>query len=87
MTREESACCRQMQGNCGDMAKMGCCRTESHSDQNPQLATHAPSIDQPLTTRGLIPSLAPVFRDASTALHGREQLRFAINFSLCGIRS
>jgi hypothetical protein len=66
MTREESACCRQMQGNCGDMAKMGCCRTEAHTDQNPQLATHAPSIDLPLA---MIARLDPVLISASFSFH------------------
>jgi hypothetical protein len=66
MTREESACCRQMQGNCGDMAKMGCSRTEAHTDQNPQLATHAPSIDLPLA---MIARLDPVLISASFSFH------------------
>jgi hypothetical protein len=66
MTREESACCRQMQGNCGDMAKMGCCRTEAHTDQNPQLATHAPSIDLPLA---MIARLDPVLTSACFLSH------------------
>ncbi len=66
MTREESACCRQMHGNCGDMAKMGCCRTEAHTDQNPQLATHAPSINLPLA---MIGRLDPVLTSASFSSH------------------
>jgi hypothetical protein len=66
MTKEESACCRQMQGNCGDMAKMGCCRTEAHTDQNPQLATQAPSIDLPLA---MIGRLDPVLALASCSSH------------------
>jgi hypothetical protein len=61
MTSEESACCHQMQSNCGDMARMGCCRTETHTNQNPQLATHAPSIDLPLA---MVARLDPVLTSA-----------------------
>jgi hypothetical protein len=42
MTSEESTCCRSMNGNCGEMTKMGCCNTEVRTDQSPQLATAAP---------------------------------------------
>jgi hypothetical protein len=45
MSREENACCRSMHGNCREMAKMGCCRTELRTDLNPQIATKTPSID------------------------------------------
>src|SRR5665213_4499920 len=45
MSHEESACCRAMHGNCGQMAKMGCCRTELRTDEHPQIATTAPSIE------------------------------------------
>lgn len=45
MTQEESACYRSMHGNCGDMAKMGCCKTEVKTDQSPQLARIAPATD------------------------------------------
>jgi len=34
-----------MHGSCGDMAKMGCCRTEVRTDEYPQLAATAPPID------------------------------------------
>jgi len=44
MNQRESACCRAMHGNCGDMAKMGCCRTEIRSDEHPQLVASAPSF-------------------------------------------
>jgi hypothetical protein len=43
MTEQEAACCRSMQGNCGAMATMGCCRTELRTDNHPQLATPSPS--------------------------------------------
>ena len=45
MSHEESACCRAMHGNCGDMAKMGCCRIEVRTDNSPQIPTAAPSFD------------------------------------------
>ncbi len=45
MNHEESACCRSMHGNCGDMAKMGCCKTEVKTDESPQLATVAPATN------------------------------------------
>lgn len=44
MTHEESACCAAMHGDCGQMAKMGCCRTETQSDEHPQTAAKAPSV-------------------------------------------
>jgi hypothetical protein len=48
MTREESVCCRSMHGNCGQMQKMGCCRTETQSDERPQVAAKAPSLTMDL---------------------------------------
>lgn len=45
MSQEESACCRSMHGKCAGMEKMGCCRTEVRSDEHPQLAASAPTID------------------------------------------
>ena len=45
MNREEKACCREMHGNCGEMAKMGCCQTKVRTDDHPQIATAAPSVD------------------------------------------
>jgi hypothetical protein len=45
MSHEESACCQAMHGNCGKMARMGCCRTEVRTDDHPQIATKTPSID------------------------------------------
>jgi hypothetical protein len=45
MNHEESACCRAMHGNCGEMAKTGCCRTEVRTDAHPQIATTAPSLE------------------------------------------
>ena len=38
MSREESAYCRAMHGQCGGMTKMGCCRMEIRTDETPQIA-------------------------------------------------
>lgn len=45
MSHEESACCRTMHNNCGQMAKQGCCRMELRSDDRPQLEATAPHTD------------------------------------------
>ena len=45
MSREESACCRAMHGQCGQMEKMGCCRTEVRTDETPQIAATSPATD------------------------------------------
>lgn len=45
MNSTENACCRDMHGKCGDMAKMGCCRTEVRTDQSPQVAPSFPTIE------------------------------------------
>jgi hypothetical protein len=63
MSREESACCRSMHGNCGKMARMGCCRTEARTDANPQIATKIPSID---LHWAIIDWLAPPVVDVQT---------------------
>jgi len=41
MSREESACCRSMNGECGQMAKMGCCKTVARTDEAPQIGARA----------------------------------------------
>lgn len=40
MSLSENACCKMMHGNCGEMAKTGCCRVEV-KDQQPQVAANA----------------------------------------------
>ena len=45
MSHAESACCAAMHGNCGEMAKTGCCRTEVKTDEHPQIAANAPLMD------------------------------------------
>jgi len=65
MTPEESACCRAMHGKCGDMTKMGCCKTEIGTDGHPQLASSAPSADvQPMMVAEFSP--APAFFQQAT---------------------
>lgn len=32
MSRMEQDCCQQMHGNCGEMAKQGCCQVEVRND-------------------------------------------------------
>jgi hypothetical protein len=49
MSHEENACCRDMDGKCGAMEKSGCCRTEVRTDDDPQVAAKAPSVDLPMT--------------------------------------
>jgi hypothetical protein len=44
MNQQESACCRAMHHNCGDMAKLGCCRTEVRTDAHSQLPAAAPAL-------------------------------------------
>jgi hypothetical protein len=44
MNQQEKVCCRAMHGNCGAMAKMGCCRTEVRSDEHPQLVASGPTV-------------------------------------------
>lgn len=64
MNKEESACCRSMHGNCGDMAKMGCCKTEVKADQSPQLATVGPATSVHFA---VIAWLAPMLPSVLTA--------------------
>ncbi len=45
MSQEENDCCRAMHGKCHGMEKMGCCRTESQTDEHPQTAASAPMVD------------------------------------------
>lgn len=66
MSHEESACCRSMHGQCGEMAKQGCCQTVVHND-SPQLATEFASPAVHWTVLTLIHSLPmPVTLDDPT---------------------
>jgi hypothetical protein len=58
MSASESACCRSMHGDCGDMAKTGCCRVEARSDDQPQTAASGPSVESPAIVAA--PVWAPV---------------------------
>jgi hypothetical protein len=43
MSHAESACCRSMHGQCGEMAKTGCCQTVVHNN-SPQVATESATL-------------------------------------------
>ena len=61
MTHEERACCRSMHGDCGEMAKTGCCRTEFHADVYPQLPAAAPHVHLAfIIVAWLAPAIDPV---------------------------
>ncbi len=61
MSHEESACCRTMQGQCGEMAKTGCCRTQVRTEDAPQIASASPAIDvQWVTVAQLEPAAAAI---------------------------
>jgi hypothetical protein len=69
MSREESACCRSMHGRCGEMEKMGCCRTEVRTDETPQIAATSPVTDVHwVCVAQLAPLAAPVLPFASVSL-------------------
>lgn len=48
LSHAESDCCREMHGQCGEMAKTGCCQVDVKSDVQPQQASAVVSIDAPL---------------------------------------
>jgi hypothetical protein len=58
MSHEESACCRAMDGQCGHMEKMGCCRTEVRTDETPQIAATSPAIHVQWICVGHLPSFS-----------------------------
>lgn len=63
MSHEESACCRSMHGQCGEMAKQGCCQTVVHNDA-PQFATESVTLAVHWTILVHVTSLArPVVLD------------------------
>lgn len=43
MNSTESACCRSMHGQCGEMVKQGCCQTVVHNN-SPQLAVESATL-------------------------------------------
>lgn len=50
LSHAESDCCRQMHGQCGEMAKTGCCQVDVKTDVQPQLANAVVSVDAPQVT-------------------------------------
>jgi hypothetical protein len=66
MSHTESACCRSMHGQCGEMAKMGCCQTVVHND-SPQFATESATLAVHWTVLALgISLIRPVTLDSPT---------------------
>lgn len=66
MSHEESACCRSMHGQCGEMAKQGCCQTVVHNDA-PQFATESATLAIHWTVLAQVTSLTrPVALDNPT---------------------
>ena len=56
-SRTEQDCCRQMHGNCGEMAKQGCCQVEVRNDLK-QLPAH--TVDAPLLPLTIIALIYPL---------------------------
>jgi len=68
MSHEESACCRAMHGQCGDMVKMGCCRTKIRTDVSPQIAATSPSAGIQWTVVAQVAPLASPVRTFPSVL-------------------
>jgi len=68
MNHEESACCRAMHGQCGEMAKTGCCRTEVRTDHAPQIATTSPATSVHWVCVAHLPLPSAPIRFASSAV-------------------
>jgi hypothetical protein len=68
MSQEESACCRSMHGQCGEMAKTGCCRTEVRTNETPQIAATSPATDVQWVCVAHLPSLAAPARFAASTV-------------------
>ena len=74
MSREESACCRSMHGQCGKMEKMGCCRTQVRTDETPQIAAAFPATDVQWVCVALLPSFAiPAHSVAATSWRAPDE--------------
>jgi hypothetical protein len=70
MNHEETACCQAMHGQCGEMAKMGCCRTEVRTDKTPQITKASPAVDIQWVCVAHLPTLpTPVHVLAPIVLH------------------
>ena len=70
MSQEESACCRAMHGKCDGMEKMGCCRTEVRTDEHPQLAASAPTIDLHLAVVDWLEPFVAESQNVPLSAHG-----------------
>jgi hypothetical protein len=74
MSHEESACCRAMHGQCREMTKMGCCRTEVRSEGSPEIAATSPVVDVHWVCVALLPARpTPVRFAAPIAWHVPEE--------------
>jgi hypothetical protein len=71
MSREETACCRAMHGKCDGMENMGCCRTQVQTDEHPQLAASAPTIDLHLA---VVAWLEPFVSEFQNVPHSNLQI-------------
>ena len=61
MSHEQSACCHEMHGQCGEMAKTGCCTTQAQNDDTPQIASTSPVVAIHWVVVALLPpSLLPI---------------------------
>jgi hypothetical protein len=68
MSHEESACCQSMHGQCGEMAKMGCCRTEVRTDETPQIAATSPATDVQWVCVAHLPALPTLVHFAASTV-------------------
>jgi hypothetical protein len=68
MSEEENPCCRAMHGKCDGMENMGCCRTEVQTDEHPQLAASAPTIDLHFAMVGWLEPFVPGVQNAPSVL-------------------
>jgi hypothetical protein len=67
MSQEESACCRAMHGQCGEMAKMGCCRIEARHDL-PQVATQPTALPVQWVVASLLEPVALALPSSASVL-------------------
>lgn len=61
MTHEESVCCHSLHRECGETAKMECCRTETDARVAPQLVASAPELRLALLfVAWMVPPVTPL---------------------------
>jgi hypothetical protein len=74
MSHAENDCCVAMHGNCGKMAKSGCCKSEIRTDENPQLAAKMLSIELHWAVIAWVSSIStPVQVVWTTLLHTPDE--------------